>query len=160
MPTVLRPARAMDAPFLTEMLVAAAFWRTEGPPGTVHDVMSDPDFAHYLSGWPRAGDTGVIAKDEQPIGAAWMRYFSEDDPGFGFLGVAVPEIGMGVRQEWRGRGVGVRLLVGIVDMARTQGVESVSLSVEKDNCARGLYEKVSFRPVGTVGGSFTMLLRF
>lgn len=158
-PCVLRPARATDAPFLTEMLVAAAFWRAEGPVGTVDEVMSNPELAHYVSGWPRAGDQGVVAEEGHPIGAAWMRYFSESDPGYGFVDAAVPEVGMGVVQEWRGRGVGGRLLAALVGVAREQRVGALSLSVEADNYARRLYERVGFRTVATVGGSFTMLLR-
>jgi hypothetical protein len=66
---VLRPARATDAPFLSEMLVAAAFWRADGPVGTVQEVMGNPDLAHYVEGWRRPGDLGVVAEDERPIGA-------------------------------------------------------------------------------------------
>lgn len=122
MPYVLRPARASDAPFLTEMLIAAAFWRADGPVGTAQEVMSNPELAHYVDGWPRTGELGVVAEDKRPIGAAWMRYFSEDDPGFGFVDAAVPEVGMGVVKEWRGRGVGGGLLAALVDVARQQRV--------------------------------------
>lgn len=101
----------------------------------------------------------MIAEDEHPIDAAWMWYFSESDPGYGFVAAAVPEVGMGVVKEGRGRGVGGRLLAALVDVARQQRVEAVGLSVEADNYARRLYERVGFRTVGTVGGSFTMLLR-
>jgi len=34
-PLAIRPAEASDADFLAEMLVAAAFWRTAGPSGSV-----------------------------------------------------------------------------------------------------------------------------
>jgi len=158
-PWILHPVLAEDASFLAEMLVAASYWRADGPTGTVQDVMGNPELAHYISGWPRPGDRGVIAENDQPIGAAWMRYLSDGDPGFGFVNVAVPEIGMGVVKEWRGRGVGRQLLDALVDVAREQELEALSLSVEADNYARHLYEHVGFRTVGTVGGSFTMLLR-
>lgn len=156
MPLLLRTAHATDAAFLSEMLVAAAFWRVDGPVGTVQEVMSNPE------GWPRTGDHGVVAEDERPIGAAWMRYFSEDDPGFGFVDAGVPEVGMGVVKEWRGRGVGIAFSPPLMDVAREQQVEAVRLGVEADNYARRLYERVGFRTVGTVGtvgGSLTMLLR-
>lgn len=158
-PAVLRPARGSDAPFLTEMLVAAAFWRSDVPVGTVQEVMRDSALAHYVAGWPRAGDLGVIAESEHPIGAAWMRYFPARDPGFGFVDAAIPEVAMGVISQCRGRGVGNRLLAALVDGARGQQVDALSLSVEADNDARRLYERVGFRTVGTLGGSLTMLLR-
>lgn len=39
-----------------------------------------------------------------------------------------------------------------------EGVKAVSLSVDRDNPERHLYERVGFREVGPVGGSITMLL--
>lgn len=159
MALTLRAADATDAPFLTEMLVAAAYWRADGPEGTVQDVMASPELAHYIEGWPRAGDRGVIAEDERPVGAAWMRYLSDDDPGFGFVDAATPEVGMGVLRGWRGHGVGGRLLTALIEVAREANIEALSLSVEADNYARRLYERVGFRTVGTAGESFTMLLR-
>ena len=66
----LRPAVAADGPFLAEMLVGAAFWRPDGPNGSVSDVMDRPEFAHYVAGWPQPSDCGVIAEDERPVGAA------------------------------------------------------------------------------------------
>ncbi len=111
-------------------------------------------------GWPRPGDLGVLAVDEQrPVGAAWLRLLPESDPGYGFVDAATPELSMGVVQAWRKRGVGRRLLDALVAAAREQGLASLSLSVEVDNYARRLYERVGFRQVGEVNGSVTMLLR-
>jgi ribosomal protein S18 acetylase RimI-like enzyme len=158
-PIEIRPADAADGPFLTEMLVAAAFWRPEGPAGSVADVMGQPELAHYVAGWPQPSDRGVIAEDEQPVGAAWFRFLPASDPGFGFVDSETPELGMGVAQSRRGQGIGSRLLRSLVAQARGDGLATLSLSVERDNYARGLYERIGFRTVGSVGGSFTMLLR-
>lgn len=66
---------------------------------------------------------------------------------------------MGVAPASRGRGVGTRLLNGLIAAASEQGLASLRLSVEPDNYARRLYERAGFRQVGQVGGSLTMLLR-
>lgn len=156
----VRSAEATDADFLAEMLVAAAFWRPDGPSGSVAEVLSEPKLAHYVAGWPRAGDLGVIALAEQePVGAAWIRFLPESDPGYGFVDAATPELSIGVVRAWRGRGVGSRLLDTLIAAARKQGLGSVSLSVEPDNRARRLYERVGFRQVDEVDGSLTMLLQ-
>lgn len=160
MPVTVRPAGASDADFLAEMLVAAAFWRPEEPSGSVTEVLSQPQLAHYVSGWPAPGDLGVIALDEQlPVGAAWARLLPESDPGYGFVDATTPELAMGVVRACRGRGIGTRLLRALIAAAREQGLASLSLSVEPDNRARRLYERVGFRQVGQVSGSLTMLLR-
>ncbi len=159
-PLIVRPAEASDADFLAQMLVAAAFWRSEGPSGSVEEVLGQPQLAHYVAGWPRADDLGVIALDgQQPVGAAWARLLPQSDPGYGFVDAATPELSMGVVRIWRGRGVGSRLLEALIATARGQGLTALSLSVEPDNYARRLYERVGFRPVGGVSGSLTMVLR-
>ena len=103
MPVEIRSADAADGPFLAEMLVAAAFWRQEGPEGKVSDVMDQPELAHYVVGWPQPGDCGVIAEDEHPVGAAWFRFLPASDPGFGFVDTKTPEVGMGVTLSRRGQ---------------------------------------------------------
>jgi len=156
---ILRPAVPADAAFLTEMLVEAAFWRPDGPQRSVDDLSRRPELTRYVAGWPRPTDLGVVAEARRPVGAAWLRLFAASDPGYGFVNVATPEVSMGVVREWRGRGIGARLLDALVTAARGADLTALSLSVEPDNYARRLYERVGFRQIGQVGGSLTMLLR-
>jgi ribosomal protein S18 acetylase RimI-like enzyme len=140
--------------------LAAAFWRPEGRSShSVSDVMDRPEFAHYVAGWPQPSDCGVIAEDERPVGAAWFRFLPATDPGYGFVDTETPEVSIGVILNRRGQGIGGRLLGTLVTQARGAGLATLSLSVEPDNYARSLYERVGFQTVGAVSGSLTMLLR-
>ena len=124
----------------------------------IEQIMSRPDTGHYVVGWPRDGDVGFIAEDEAPVGAAWWRFFTEDDPGYGFVNAATPEISIGVTAGNRGGGVGTQLLRHLIAEAQSFSLPALSLSVEPDNFAMALYQKLGFVTVGTVGGSLTMLL--
>ena len=95
---------------------------------------------------------------EEPVGAAWWRLFPPEDPGFGFVNASTPEVAIGVVEDWRGRGIGARLLDALIVRARAEGLPALSLSVEKDNDAVHLYERAGFRRVSAVGGSWTMHL--
>ena len=154
----LRAAVAADAEFLTKMLVHAAFWRPAGPGGSVEEVLLDPELSHYVRGWPQRGDLGVIATRQRPVGAAWLRFFTADDPGYGFVDAAIPEVSMGVERLSRGRGVGTLLLEALITSSREAGLPALSLSVETDNHARRLYERSGFEQVGSAEGSLTMVL--
>ncbi len=158
MAVVLRPARPADAAFLNEMLVEAAFWRPDGPRGRVEDVLRRPELAHYVVGWSRPGDLGVVADSGHSVGAAWLRYFSADEPGYGFVDAGTPEVVMGVVPAWRGRGLGGALLDTLIVAAREAGSVALSLSVELDNPARRLYERLGFCQVDEGVNSLTMLL--
>lgn len=113
--TTFRLATAADRDFLERMLVVAADWRPGAAVRSVEDVLAEPSLAHYIAGWPRHGDLGVVTEDRrgEPVGAAWCRYFSGDDQGYGFISSDVPEVAMGVVAEARNAGVGRALLVAL-----------------------------------------------
>lgn len=159
----IRAAEAADLNFLAEMLALAAFWRPSEPRESVDEVLGRPELAHYVAGWPGLGDRGLIAEYETdgPVGAAWLRFFPESDPGYGFVNAAVPELSMGVVPHARGQGIGRRLLEGLINVGRTADLPGISLSVESDNYARRLHEQSGFRPVGPEdAGAVTMQLSF
>ncbi|NLE79959.1 MAG: GNAT family N-acetyltransferase [Rhodococcus sp.] len=159
MSVVVRAADAADASFLADMLAEAAFWRPDGPHGTRQDVLRQPNLVHYVTGWPRGGDLGVVAEDDLPVGAAWLRFFTSDGPGYGFVDETVPEISMAVVRPHRGQGIGRLLLDTLIIASRGENIPALSLSVEPDNYARRLYEHAGFQQAGHYGGAITMILR-
>jgi ribosomal protein S18 acetylase RimI-like enzyme len=154
----LRDADANDVGFLTEMLAVAADWRPGSQSRTPDEILRDPEIAHYIDGWPRTGDCGVIAHVGDPVGAAWFRFLPFTDRGYGYVADDVPEITLGVRQGHRGRGIGHALLRRLVERAREADLRAMSLSVEEDNPAMGLYERVGFVAVDHARGAATMVL--
>jgi ribosomal protein S18 acetylase RimI-like enzyme len=132
------------------MLYEAAFWRPNGPRPPVGEVLADPALGRYVYGWGRRGDAGVVAFGDrgEPVGAAWYRLFPPGEPGFGFVDERTPELSLAVLEEARGRGIGTRLLLLLLDRARDDGFQALSLSVEPDNPARRLYERHGFVRVG------------
>jgi GNAT superfamily N-acetyltransferase len=125
---IIRAAAASDAEFLARMLVEAVAWRPDAPRPAVADVLAAPEFGHYVVGWPRTDDRGVVAELALPdgaterAGAAWYRFLTAADAGYGFVDEATPEITIGVVDRWRRRGVGRALLTGLIDTARADGL--------------------------------------
>jgi len=141
------------------MLVAAVTWNGQLLL-TPAEVETDPALAHYLRGWQRPDDFGVVATNDadEPVGAAWARSFDRDVPGYGFVSSGIPEISMGVLPALRGRGVGTRLLGALIREARARDHRALSLSVEDGNRARALYQRAGFVRHSRNGNSDTMLL--
>ena len=159
-PWTIRPARAGDAGFLTDMLLAATNWSPQWPERSRSEVLASPKTAHYVAGWPREGDLGVIAEaDGQPAGASWLRFLPESDPGYGFVAADVPELTIGVTAAWRGRGLGRALLRAVTEQARAAGISRISLSVERKNFARKLYESEGFRVVDSSDAQSDTMVR-
>ena len=143
-PYPVRPGGPEDLEFLWEMLYEA----------TQHNSLSDPAISRYLNGWGRPGDAAVAALDPddgQKIGAAWYRCYPSDNCGFGFVGAWIPEIAIAVVPNRRGSGVGRALLQKLVDTARSQGFEALSLSTRRDNhAAIRLYERHGFTKLSNI----------
>jgi ribosomal protein S18 acetylase RimI-like enzyme len=149
---MIRKAGPHDTRFLRDML-HHAFYRREGGP----DAQEQPVY-RYVYSWGRPGDNGVIALDEGfPVGAAWYRLFRADAPGYGFVDEQTPELAIAVVPSRRGRGFGEMLLTALMDRARAEGHRRLSLAVEQDNPAVGLYSRLGFREVRRNGETVVMV---
>jgi ribosomal protein S18 acetylase RimI-like enzyme len=149
---VVRRGTPQDVRFLRDMLHHAYYWKERAPdagPGPVQ---------LYVKAWGRPGDAAVIALEEGfPVGAAWFRLFSESAPGYGFVDERTPELAIAVVPNARGKGVGTKLLDALVERAREQGFEAISLSVDKRNSgAIALYRQHGFEQVGETDDSLTL----
>jgi len=152
-----RTAGVEDLPFLATMLGEAAVWRPEKPTPTGDEVMADPRYAMYLTGWPRQGDFGLVAEQDGPVGAAWYRTYTEANHGYGFVAEDVPELSIAVIASRRHEGIGRRLLVDLIAASVAQGYAALSLSVREENPARALYESAGFVPIEKHGTSWKMV---
>jgi GNAT superfamily N-acetyltransferase len=151
-----RPAGPCDEPVLRDMLYFAVFV-PPGNPTADYSIVEQPELARYVNGWGRLGDDGIVAvaSNDQPIGAAWLRLWSEQDRGYGFVDALTPELSVAVRPEARGGGIGTQLLRRLLRRA-DQSHARVSLSVSVQNPAVRLYERLGFARWAVEGASMTM----
>lgn len=157
-PTI-RHATTEDDEFLKEMLAVAADWRPDARVRSVAEIMAEPALAHYVAGWPAEGYAGFVAEDGRPVGAAWWRFFPQNDPGYGFVDDRTPEVSIGLVADARRQGIGTALLEALIEEAQSRALPALSLSVEPDNPAMALYQRLGFVTVGHVAGSVTMVLK-
>lgn len=140
-----RPATGQDQAFLCDMLYAALYVPAGAAPFPRSIVHEEPTVSRYVKdfgSWP--GDIGFIAEDSfgHAIGAAWLRRFPADAPGFGYVDAETPELSIAVAEPHRGNGVGTALLR---ELLKDQG--SVSLSCDPENPACRLYKRFEFAPL-------------
>lgn len=127
---------------LPEFLYQAIFI-PEGIELPPRSIINDPRIFVYIKDFGiQSGDLGVVAEQNgQVIGAAWTRII----PAFGHIDVDTPELAISVLPEFRGYGIGTRLLIKLFVVLRANGYVRTSLSVQKNNPAVRLYERLGYR---------------
>src|SRR5262245_37970979 len=87
----IRDATAADEAFLWRMLDFAG-----GDPEmarSVEELRCDDALSRYVEGWGREGDIGVVASNDRgSVGAAWLRVFDHERPGYGYVDDTTPEL--------------------------------------------------------------------
>ena len=157
---IIRSATLNDLPAICAALAWAIDWRAPQPTPP-EERIAQTGHAYLLAEWGRSGDMAVVAEVEgHPVGAVWYRLWTDAMHSYGYIDATVPELGIGVDPQWRGRGIGEALLRALLAHAQQQGVATISLSVECDNPAMQLYEKLGFERYEQVDNAWTMLWQF
>jgi GNAT superfamily N-acetyltransferase len=158
--TVVRELRGDELGFMHEMLYAALAWRpdVELPPAEL--VLAHPQVLVFHENWGRPGDVALVAeRDGRAVGLAGYRLFTENAHGEGYVDEDTPELAIAVVDELRGRGIGVMLMEAAHERARGEGLERISLSVDSDNPAKRLYERLGYVDYEPGDGLGRMILR-
>lgn len=152
----IRTANRDDQKTLEELLYLSIY-HAPGTPAPPVSVIDQPSIARYVTSWGRKGDLALIASMcQKVIGGIWMRFFSSSEPGYGFISPDIPEIGIAVKKEYRGQGVGSLLLRTLLEVLPEE-VHALSLSVQLDNRALELYRRFGFKEYRVDGDSMIML---
>jgi len=159
MDTLLREFRRSDFPFLREMLYEGVFWRESENRPSFEEGLAYPEVSKALAGWgERDGDTAVIATlDDVSVGAAWYRFWTDDDSVIGYVDAGTPVLAIAVHRDHRHRGIGRKMVEWLIDRASSRSIRRISLSVSKDNVALELYRQQGFRVHADRGDAFTMV---
>jgi RimJ/RimL family protein N-acetyltransferase len=113
---------------------------------TMLEAQPEPDTLRFVKSNLENGNPMMVAlAGDKVIG--WCDVRREFFPSRAHRGT----LGMGLLPEWRGRGVGRRLLEATLAQARRSGFKRIELDVHADNSrAIALYEKVGFVREGVV----------
>lgn len=154
----VRSIEEQDIPFLWEMLYASLHTREGDEPLQLESIHT-PELSKYVEDWGREGDFGYVAVDQhgKSLGSITLRFYTDQNAGYGYVNAVTPEMGMAVIEDARGKGVGSLLLRTALDEAKRRGIEAISLSVDPDNDAIRLYKRMGFVEKSLCGTSVTMV---
>ena len=149
----IRRMRPDETELLQEFLYHAIYLPegTEPPPRSVVDL---PELRVYTQGFgTRPGDFCLAAEvDGQVAGAAWSRIMED----YGHIDDHTPSLALSLLPDYRGQGIGTRLLDRLLVLLQKQGYQRVSLSVQAENPALRLYQRAGFEMEETRGSEYLM----
>jgi ribosomal protein S18 acetylase RimI-like enzyme len=155
----LRPLEGADVEHVKWCLYQAVAWDPERELLPFELTIEHPELARYHRGWGRPGDLGVVAESGgRVVGVALARLFTEEDHGHGYVDDETPELAVAVAESRRGDGLGTRLLNELAGAAREAGFARLSLSVDGENPALRLYERLGYRELARDEDGIRMLL--
>ena len=148
MGVVFRPLDIDDVGHVKWALYEAVAWNPERVLPPFELAIEHPELARYHARWGRPGDLGVVAENGgDVVGVALCRLFTEVDHGHGYVDDETPELAVAVAEGRRGGGIGTHLMEELAEAARRVGFERLSLSVDTDNPAPRLYERLGCREI-------------
>ena len=108
------------------------------------------DFGQQPDDWALAAEV-----DGRLVGAVWVRNMKD----YGYYDDRTPSLSISFLPEFRGQGLGQQLMTAMLDILKSKGYPSVSLSVSKDNPAVGFYQGLGFVTVVEREEDYLMLCR-
>lgn len=157
--SIIKPLARADQKALWEILYYAIHVPPDAksPP---RNIVRQSKLKRYVEHWGQGNDLGFGAfLEHKLIGAAWLRLLTGENKGYGYWSDETPELSIALAPEYRGQGIGTRLLQTLLDAADLR-FRAISLSVDKDNRARHLYERCGFVIVKYDANSLVMLNQF
>jgi RimJ/RimL family protein N-acetyltransferase len=153
---LIRPIIKAEVSLLTDFLYEAIFQR-ENEPRLSRTVLQEPAIWIYIDNFgTKKDDHCLVAEiDGKIVGAIWVRCMK----AYGFIDDDTPEIAMSVYAEYRGKGIGTKLLKEMLKFLNEKGYKQVSLSVEKDNYAAKMYNNFGFSVIKEKENDYLMLHR-
>ena len=150
----IRIMKETEYPVLKDFLYEAIFV-PEGEEAPERSILERPELQVYISDFGRnEGDCAVLASaDGKIIGAAWARIMDD----YGHIDAETPSLAIAVYKNYRGKGIGKKLLSLLLSCMQERDYKQVSLSVQKQNPAVRLYKKAGFITVKETDEEYIMV---
>ena len=126
--------------FLYEAIYVPEGFEGEVPRSVIQD---DPKCRAAFEGFGALPDDRAVVAvvDDEIVGACWVRTTDE----YGHIDDETPSLSISLYEPYRGRGVGGSMMGVLLGELRGAGYARASLSVQKENPALRLYERMGFR---------------
>lgn len=144
MEMIIRRIEKNEIELLNTFLYEAIFI-PEGVEAPPKEIIYQPELQVYVKDFgDKNGDYCFVAiVDEKIVGAVWVRIMND----YGHIDDETPSFAISLLKEYRGMGIGTKLMEQMIEELRSIGYKRTSLAVQKQNYAVRMYKNIGFEIV-------------
>lgn len=151
---VIRNIRKNEYHLLEDFLYEAIFI-PEGIKKPTKDIINNEKLQVYIRNFGEdKNDNCLVAEvNNKIIGACWTRIMND----YGHIDDNTPSLAISLYEEYRGQGIGTKLMTNMLQLLKEEGYKKVSLSVQKNNYATNMYNNLGFKIIKESKEEYIML---
>jgi uncharacterized protein YbbK (DUF523 family)/GNAT superfamily N-acetyltransferase len=153
---MIRKLMTEEIALLRDFLYEAIFI-PEGVEAPPRDIVERPELRIYYDdfGTGPADHCLVAEADGHVVGAVWTRIMHD----YGYVDDETPSFAISLLPEYRGQGIGTRLMREMLSLLKEHGFRQASLAVQKANYAVRMYKHVGFETIDENAEEYIMVCR-
>lgn len=153
---IIRSIQKDEYPLLEDFIYEAIFI-PEGVQPPPRSVIENEDIQVYIKDFGSSEhDRCYVAEaDGKVVGAAWVRIMND----YGHVDDDTPSFAISLYKEYRGKGIGTRLMQTMLAALKEHGYKQASLAVQKANYAVRMYLAVGFEIVDENDEEYIMIAK-
>ena len=141
---LIRQLRTDETELLQDFLYEAIYI-PQGAEPPARDIIKKPELKLYYEDFGMGKtDYCIVADDDgKVVGAVWSRIMND----YGHIDDDTPSLAISLYKEYRGQGIGTRLMREMLALLKENGYKRASLAVQKANYAVRMYKKIGFQVI-------------
>lgn len=151
---LIRNIEKNEYKLLDDFLYEAIFIPT-GVEKPNRDIIYKDELQVYIKNFGcNKGDYCLVAEvDNKVIGACWTRIMND----YGHIDNNTPSFAISIYEEYRGQGIGTKLMEKMLNILKLEGYKKASLAVQKMNYAVKMYKNVGFEIIDENDEEYIMI---
>ena len=140
--------------YLLEDFLYEAIFIPKGYNKPSRDIINNKELQVYIKDFGKKDDNCIVALiDNKIVGACWTRIMND----YGHIDDSIPSLAISLYEEYRGKGIGTKLIEEMLKLLKEKMHKKVSLSVQKENYAVNMYKKTGFKIVDETEEEYIMV---
>ncbi|MGE5627943.1 MAG: N-acetyltransferase family protein [Solirubrobacterales bacterium] len=154
---IIREMKSEEYPLLDDFLYEAIFQQDETNL-VPKSIIKNPELQIYINEFGKKKDDYCLCAEVngQIVGAVWVRNIR----GYGSIDNITPELSISLYRDFRGCGIGTKMMKMMLAYLKKAGYCKISLAVQKENYAFKMYLNIGFEVIHENEEEYIMVYKY